>query len=95
MSHPTLNKFLLFQPLKLFYQIQLELNQIQLKNSNAIRFLRIGTTSATYFRNYADSIGGLNPLLRGKSKIIETCQFFKPVEFHGFKFRIIELFPYT
>lgn len=35
---PQLNKFLLFQPLKFFYQIQLELNQIQLKNSNAIRF---------------------------------------------------------
>ena len=35
------------------------------------------------------TLGGIYPFFRRKSKSIKTCLFFKPLEFEGFKRRII------
>ena len=39
--------------------------------------------------NQTNCIGGIYPFFRRKSKSIKTCLFFKPLEFEGFKRRII------
>ena len=35
------------------------------------------------------TLGGIYPFFRRKSKSIKPCLFFKPLEFEGFKRRII------
>jgi hypothetical protein len=47
------------------------------------------------FGHYADSKGLFDPLLWGKRETVEAGLHFNPVEFHGIKTRIVELFPNT
>ena len=55
----------------------------------------IGPAVATLLGNDANSVCFLDPLLGGEGKTVESRQLFKPVEFDGFKIRVIQEFPYA
>mgnify|MGYP003203898831 FL=1 len=56
-------------------------------------FIYVSNIMATNKNEKMDAIivtlGGIYPFFRRKSKSIKTCLFFKPLEFEGFKRRII------
>jgi hypothetical protein len=52
-------------------------------------FVGIGASIAASFGDNADGSRRFDPLFWGQGKTIEASLFFKPVEFDGFKIRVV------
>jgi len=55
--------------------------------------VRVGAAVTPWLRNKSDSVGTVNPFFCRKGKTVKPRLFFKPIEFDGFKKRVVELLP--
>ncbi|MNQ61220.1 hypothetical protein D3C85_755310 [compost metagenome] len=86
-------EFLILEALEFLDQIKLELHRDPTGELEGNVLLREGAAITPGLGNQTDGGGLLDPLLGRQGEAVETGLLFKPVEFDGFKSRIIELLP--
>ena len=85
--------FVLFEPLELLDEVEFELDRYPSGEFKSDVFMGESSAVSPGSRNDPDGARFFNPLLRGQGETVQARLNSKPVEFDGFKNRVIEPFP--
>ena len=87
--------FVFLEALEFLDEVEFELDRYPGSEFKGDVLVGVGAAVSSRFGDQPDGMGRFDPLLCGEDEAVEAGLLFKPIEFEGFKTRIVQALPDT